>query len=387
VPYLFPIAGFGLLVSTFISPAPAMVYSLVLSVLVAYNQPSALELTLYYLLGSIVGILVLHNAQRIISYFTAGAAVSLAGIAVLLAYRLPLASTDLVGLATLFGASLLAGFGSATLTILLQLVLAQFLGLTTTIQLLELARPDHPLLQFILRNAPGTYQHSLQIANMAEQAAEAIGADALLTRVGSLYHDAGKARQPIYFIENQVPGSPNPHAELAPLESARIIIRHVPDGLELANKYRVPGRVKDFIAEHHGTMITLYQYAQAVEAAGGDESKVKKEDFRYPGPRPTSRETALVMLADGCEARARAERPETREGLNAIVKSVIDQRLGLDQLDQTDLSMQDLTTIQEVFVSALRGIYHPRLLYPELDDKKALGADTQPRPKLVSPKE
>ncbi|MQC27009.1 MAG: HDIG domain-containing protein [Chloroflexi bacterium] len=387
VPYIFPIAGFGLLVSTLLRPQPAIIFSLALSVLAAYNQATAFELTLYYFFSSVVGILVLQNAQRIITYLTAGGAVSLAGAAVLLAYRLPLASTDLVGLATLFGASIIYGFGSGTLTIVLQLVLAQFLGLTTTIQLLELARPDHPLLQFILRNAPGTYQHSLQIANLAEQAAEGIGADALLTRVGALYHDAGKARQPIYFIENQVPGSPNPHDELAPTESAKIIIRHVSDGLELADKHRVPGRVKDFIAEHHGTMITRYQYVKAVEAAGGDENKINKEDFRYPGPRPGSRETALVMLADGCEARTRAERPETREELNVLVKSIIDQRLAQDQLDDTSLTMKDLTIIQDSFVSALRGVYHPRLLYPEIEGNKVEAMDIQPQSETLSNKQ
>lgn len=376
IPYIFPVAGFGLLTATLFSAQAAMVFSIVLSVLAAYGLANGLELTLYYLFGSLFGILMLGRAQRIISYVWAGMAVSAAGIVVLLAYRLPLASTDLVGMVTLVGAALLNGLLAATLTLVVQLFVAQFLGATTTIQLLELARPDHPLLQFILRTAPGTYQHSLQIANLAEQAAEAIGADALLTRVGSLYHDAGKARQPYYFIENQVPGSPNPHDELSPLESAKAIIRHVPDGLELANKYRLPKRIQDFIAEHHGTLITRYQYARAVEAVGGNESKVDLADFRYPGPRPRSRETALVMLADGSEARTRAERPETEEELNKLVQSVIENRLARGQLDDTELTMQELKTAQASFVSTLRGVYHPRLIYPEVDESTAL--DAQP---------
>lgn len=378
IPYIFPVAGFGLLTATLFSSQAALVFSLALSVLAAYGLSNGLELTLYYMFGSLFGILMLGRAQRFISYVWAGMAVSVAGIVVLLAYRLPLASTDLVGMLTLIGAALLNGLLSATLTLVLQLVVAQFLGLTTTIQLLELARPDHPLLQFILRTAPGTYQHSLQIANLAEQAAEAIGADALLTRVGSLYHDAGKARQPYYFIENQVPGSANPHDELSPLESAKAIIRHIPDGLELANKYRLPKRIQDFIAEHHGTLITRYQYARAVEAVGGDESKVDLADFRYPGPRPRSRETALVMLADGSEARTRAERPETEEEINKLVQSVIENRLSRGQLDDTDLTMHDLKVTQASFVSTLRGVYHPRLIYPEVDEKTASSLDTQP---------
>jgi len=190
IPYLFPVAGFGLLASIVLGTQPAIVLSMMLSLLAAYNLPTAFELTVYYLVGSLFGILVLRNAQRIINYLWAGAAVSAAGAAVLLAYRLPLASTDIVGMATLFGATALNGFAAAMLTIVLQLGLSQVLGLTTTIQLLELARPDHPLLQFILRNAPGTYQHSLQIANLAEQAAEEV----LVRRRRGLGRPAGRCR-------------------------------------------------------------------------------------------------------------------------------------------------------------------------------------------------
>ncbi|MCW5878555.1 MAG: HDIG domain-containing protein [Anaerolineales bacterium] len=377
-PYIFPVAGFALLVASLYSSQAAMVFTLVLSVLIAYNLPNGFDLTLYYFLSSLFGILLLKRAKRIMAYFWAGAGVAVAGAAVLLAYRLPLASTDVVGMVTLLGAAGLNGFGAASLTIVLQLLLAQWLGLTTTIQLMELARPDHPLLQFILRNAPGTYQHSLLIANLSEQAAEAIGADPVLTRIGSLYHDAGKARQPHFFIENQVPGSKNPHDALTPQESAKVILQHVPDGLQLAAKHHLPRRIQDFIAEHHGTLLARYQYAKALEAAGGDESKVDLNEFRYPGPKPGSRETALVMLADGCEARTRSERPDTREELRALVKNVIDNRLAQGQLENTDLTLQDLKVIEDVFVSGLRGVYHPRLVYPELDETTIAASDAQP---------
>ena len=387
MPYVFPVAGFGLLVASLYSSHAAILFSFVLSVMVAYGLPNALDLTLYYFVGSLFGILFLKRAKRVMSYFWAGGAVTVANVAILIAYRLPLASTDTLGFLTLFGAAALNGFIAASLTIVLQLFLAQWLGLTTTVQLLELARPDHPLLQFILRNAPGTYQHSLLIANLAEQAAEAIGADTLLTRVGSLYHDAGKARQPHYFIENQVPGSKNPHDTLNPKESAKMILQHVPDGLKLAAKHHLPKRVKDFIAEHHGTLITRYQYAKALEAAGGDEKKVNIADFRYPGPKPQSRETALVMLADGCEARTRAERPKTREELRVLVKSVMDNRLAQGQLDDTTLTMQDLKAILEVFISGLRGVYHPRLIYPELNEETIGSLDAQPNLTSLKPKQ
>ena len=386
VPYIFPIAGFGLLVASLFNPQAAIIFGFVLSVLAAYNLPNAFDLTLYYLLGTVFGILFLRRAQRVMAYFWAGAAVSVASAAVIIAYRLPLASTDLLGLLTLIGAAVLNGFVAASLTIVLQLFLAQWLGLTTTIQLLELARPDNHLLKLILLNAPGTYQHSLLIANLSEQAAEAIGADALLTRVGSLYHDAGKARQPHYFIENQVPGSTNPHDALSPKESAAMILRHVPDGLQLAAKHHLPKRIVDFIAEHHGTLITRYQYAKALEAAGGNEKKINLADYQYSGPRPQSRETALVMLADGSEARTRAERPKTREELRALVKSVIDNRVAQGQLDDTGMTMHDLKLVLESYVSGLRGVYHPRLIYPELDEQNMGSLDAQPIMKTTTPK-
>jgi hypothetical protein len=317
------------------------------------------------------------------SFFWAGIAIAVAGAAVIVAYRLPLPTTDTTGLATLMSVALLNGVISPTLALLLQFFLSQFLGTTTALQLMEISRPDHKLLQYLLRNAPGTYQHSLQVANLAEQAADQIGADPLLTRVGSLYHDVGKTINPAFFIENQVSGTPNPHDNLDPEISAEIIIRHVTDGLELARKYRLPRRIQDFIAEHHGTMLTRYQYAKAVEAADGDKSKVDKDDFRYPGPVPGSKETAILMLADGCEARLRAERPDTREELRSVIKDVVDNRLSAGQLDQTDLTLRDLDEIIESFTTTLRGIYHPRIEYPKLEHLDRPIIDTTPtRPVL-----
>jgi len=204
----------------------------------------------------------------------------------------------------------------------------------------------------------------LQVANLAEQAAEKIGADPLLTRVGAQFHDIGKALNPIFFVENQIPGSVNKHEDMPPEESAATIIRHVTDGVVLAKKYRLPSRLHDFILEHHGTLITRYQYGQAMEVAGGDVSKVDIEKFRYPGPRPRSRETALLMLADASEARARAERPATDEELRALIRSVIDTVQKFHQLDDTLLTLRDLNLIVESFATTLRGTYHARIQYP-----------------------
>ncbi len=367
IPYAFPVAAYGLCIASLFGAELALVTSLPLAVMVAFGLPNALELTIYYTMGSLFGILALGRARRITSFFWAGLAVALSSALVVLVYRLPMPTTDLVGLATLAGAGLFNGLAAASLTVLLQFFLAQILGLTTPMQLMELTRPDQPLLQIILREAPGTYQHSLQVANLAEQAAECIHADALVTRVGALYHDVGKANNPVYFIENQVPGFPNPHDELDPLESSAIIIRHVSDGLEMARKHRLPRRISDFISEHHGTMITRYQYVNALSAANGNESKVDIERFRYPGPRPQSRETAILMLADGSEARVRAERPKEEHELRQLVKSTIDDRVALGQLDDTDLTLHDLSMIVDSFTATLRGVYHPRVKYPKLE--------------------
>ena len=372
VPYLYPLPALGLLLATLFNRNFGLIFSIVASVLATYGLPNTLDLAPYYLLSSLIGVLVLGPAQRIWAFLRAGLAIAATGIAMIFAFRVPFVQMDWIGIVTLLGAAMFNGLASASLTLLLQYFLAQALGLTTAMQLLEISRPDSPLLQYFLRNAPGTYQHSLQVANLAEQAAESIGADALLTRVGALFHDIGKAKNPTYFIENQGPGQVNTHDDMAPIESSKTITQHVLDGIALARKYRLPRRINDFILEHHGTMITRYQYSKAVEAAGGDESKVDTEDFRYPGPRPHSRETALLMLADGAEARVRAMRPQNEEELREILRDAINQAQKTGQLDNTQLTLQDLSTIIDSFVHTLRGSYHARIEYPKIENESAI---------------
>jgi putative nucleotidyltransferase with HDIG domain len=381
--YVFPLAAYSLTIAALFGANPAIVTSLLLAALASYQRSDALVLMLYYILGSFFGIMLLGKAQRVISFFWAGLAIAASGALVTIAYTLPDPGANILEIATLSGAALLNGIASASLALLLQFFLAQILGMTTALQLMELSRPDHPLLQLLLRSSPGTYQHSLQVANLAEQAAEAIGADTLLTRVGAQYHDVGKSINAMFFIENQVQGNNNPHETLDPLESAQIIIRHIPDGVELARRHRIPERIQDFIREHHGTMIARYQYYNAVKAAGGDEGKVSQELFRYPGPAPRSRETAILMLADGSEARVRAERPQDEATMKEVIKSLIQNRLSSGQLDNTGLTLHDLETIADSFTSTLRGIYHPRIEYPALDKITTYSQD--PNPTVPSP--
>jgi putative nucleotidyltransferase with HDIG domain len=387
VPYLFPVQAFALLVSALFGMEHGLVFGLLISLLAAYGMPDALGLLPYYTLSSLCGVLALGQARRVGQFLYAAIAIAVAGAAMVAAFRLPFTDMDWVGLATLMGAAVFAGIVSTSIALPMQYLLAQFLGLTTGLQLLEISRPDSPLLNYFLQRAPGTYQHSLQVANLAEQAAECIYADTLLIRVGALFHDVGKSANPLFFVENQPSSQIDSHDDLAPEISAETIIRHVPDGLGLARKYHLPRRLYDFIAEHHGTLVTRYQYNRAVQAVEGDASKVDESQFRYPGPSPRSKETAILMFADGVEARARAERPRNDEEMRTLVRNVIERCQKDGQLDNTPLSQRDLASITESFIATLRVTYHPRLEYPQeqlaTQPSAAVEVPTTPGPSLL----
>lgn len=381
-PYAYPIQAAGLLFTVLFNVEVGIVFSIPLAILSAFALPNSLDLIPYYLFSSLIGLLALGSARRFWGFLQAGIAIAFAGAAALMAFRIPLITLDWLGIFQYGGATVFAGFASASIALLLQYIFAQVLGLTTALQLLDISRPDFPLLKFFLQSAPGTYQHSLQVANLAEQAAEKIGADPLLTRVGALFHDIGKALNPSFFIENQVQDQIDTHTAADPAEVSATIIRHVTDGVLLAKKHRLPRRLQDFILEHHGTLVTYFQYNQAVEAADGDAAKVDMEKFRYPGPRPASRETALLMLADATEARARAERPADMEAIHGLIASVIQTAQRNHQLDDTLLTLRDLRLIADSFAATLRGVYHQRIQYPKIS---VSDQDTAPLAKKETP--
>lgn len=366
LPYIFPLAGFTFAISALFDFEISAFLSLILAAAIAFGTQNFQSLILFYLIPAYFGALVLGNGRRVSIFFLAGTVTGIVGAGVILSLRLFEGTTDLIGLITLALASIFNGMASASLGLLLHFIIAQILGITTAIQLLDIARPDHPLLQIILTNSPGSYQHSLQVSNLAEQAAKSIGADQLLTRVGAIYHDAGKSANPSFFIENQVADKLNSHDDLDPYLSAATVIQHINDGVELAKKYRLPTRIIDFIREHHGTLTTRYFYVKAVEENNNSVDNIDDQLFRYPGPKPQSKETAILMLADGVEARARAEKPQSREELMKIAQNVVDFCQKEGQLEDTELTMRDLNKIILSFTDTLINTYHPRIKYPEL---------------------
>jgi putative nucleotidyltransferase with HDIG domain len=234
--------------------------------------------------------------------------------------------------------------------------------ITTSISLLELADASHPLLRRLAVEAPGTYNHSLQVATLAEAAAEAIGANSLLCRVGSYYHDIGKMNKADYFVENQVDGR-NRHINLTPSVSLLIIIGHVKDGVELAREYNVPPVIQNIIQQHHGTTLVEYFYHQACKNCGEGEEP-EDVQYRYPGPKPRSRETAIVMVADAVESATRAMVEPTANRIETLVHDLVMKRLLDGQFDDADLTFSELAMIEKTLVKAVLAIYHGRLAYP-----------------------
>jgi putative nucleotidyltransferase with HDIG domain len=233
----------------------------------------------------------------------------------------------------------------------------------TNISLLELADFHHPLLQRLILEAPGTYHHSLIVGNLSETACNAVGANALLARIGSYYHDIGKLEKSEYFSENQAE-SVNKHDKLSPAMSKMIIMNHVKEGAELARKYNLSPVILDFINQHHGNSLVYYFYRRALETLEEDQ-EIREEGFRYPGPKPNSKETAIVLLADSVEAATRALRDPSNAKVEEIVQKVINNKFIDGQLDECELTLKDLEKISKVFIRILSGIYHTRTPYPE----------------------
>ncbi|MDE6558302.1 MAG: HDIG domain-containing protein, partial [Muribaculaceae bacterium] len=248
---------------------------------------------------------------------------------------------------------------------ILILVVEKTFGFTSTVTLVELSDINHPLLRRLAEEAPGTFQHSMQVSTLAAEAARAIDANVQLVRTGALYHDIGKTESPVFFTENQ--HGINPHAGLAPQTSAKKIISHVTDGLQLASKAKLPQVIKDFISQHHGSGITKYFYNTAVNESNGEPVDI--EDFRYPGPNPQMKETAIMMMADSVEAASRSLNDYSQQNIDNLVDKIIDSQIADGLLKESPLSFAEVETIKSTFKKRLATIYHTRVAYPELKKK------------------
>lgn len=384
--YGFPLATLALTLSIFTHYRLGVVATTLVVFLVGLTLNIDFYSLSILLFGSIAGIYVLSrrlNTSDRSQLMTAGLFVSLINAIVIIAIQLlPTAAVmgldnDLVSIRAV-GWGFASGMLSGILTLGILPLLESVFRLVTPYTLMELSNHDKPLLRRMQFEAPGTFHHSLMVTTLAETAAEAIGANPLLTRVGCLYHDIGKMKRPLFFIENQAYfGAENPHDKLTPRLSKMVITAHPRDGIEMGRQHHLPEEVIHFMTEHHGTMAATYFYNKACQEEGAEN--VNKSQFRYPGPKPASKETAIVMLADACESAVRALKTPTVSQIEERIDKIIQQRVDDGQFDECPLTFKDISIIKQTFVRVLRGIQHNRIEYQQ-NIMRDLGRRSVPRP-------
>ena len=358
--FVTPMAVGPLLTAILVGPCAAVVLCVVAALLFGLIADPNLRIISFVMIGGAVGVYSVVKTSQGYSLVRAGLWISIANVVTIF-------STGLIeGLdwrQNIVDAAMgaIGGVAAAILSIGLLPYLEQSFRITTSEKLLSLARPNHPLLQRLLLEAPGTYYHSILVGNLAETAADQIGADPILSRVGAYYHDVGKIQRPYFFVENQA-NMDNPHAKLSPSLSTMIVTSHIRDGLEFCREYKLPEVINDIVGQHHGTSLVSYFYKQAAE---GEHSEcIIEEDFRYEGPKPQTKEAALIMLADGCEAAVRSIAKPNMSRIENTVRRVINERLRDGQLNECDLTLRDLNVIGDVFIRVLCSTCHSRIEYP-----------------------
>jgi putative nucleotidyltransferase with HDIG domain len=361
--YAVPTGATVLLTAILLDGAAGAAMAIALATLAGIMNLDAFGPALYTLAGGLAAVVTIVRAERLNVFVRAGIAIGLTNVVVLTAFNL-IEQRDVA--AVLQGVA--AGSVNAALAVFLAVgsfaVLGNLFGIMTVFQLLELANPSSRLLRRLLMETPGTYHHSVMVGNLAERAAETIGADPLLARVAAYYHDIGKMKNPLAFIENQA-GAHNIHDDLTPESSARIIAGHVRDGIDLGYEFGLPVQIIGFIPQHHGTSVMSYFYGKALRELGGDEEVAARDRYRYPGPKPQSREAAILMLADGVEASVRSLEEKDEVSIRAMVNRIVDARVDDGQLDEAELTLRNLSQIKEAFVQQLLGMYHTRIQYPD----------------------
>lgn len=370
-PFIIPVATGAMLISILINTRLAVLVNLFIAILIGFITGNDINaITLYVVGGTVAALGVVKPNQRYNILYT-GLIVSCVNVLIIIAFGL-IGNTEIK---TIFNGcfyGVLNGILSSILTIGTLPIWEGSFGIVTQFKLLELSNANHPLLRELLHKTPGTYHHSIIVGNLSESAAEAIGANSLLARVGAYYHDVGKINKPYFFKENQYNGK-NPHDKIKPSLSTFIIINHVKNGVELAKKHRLPEVIENIIREHHGTTLVKYFYVKSISET--DSEKENEENYRYQGPKPQSKEAAIIMLADSVEAAVRAMQDSTKGKIEGLVRKIIKDKLYDGQLDECNLTLKDLDSIAKAFVSILIGIFHERIEYPNLNEEELKGAN------------
>jgi len=368
--YLIPIASASMLIAISLSFEIAILVTVILSFLISFIPGGEMNYTIVLIVSGIVSIYSIRSATQRSSLTRAG--LMIAGVNIVAISALGLINNEnyyLILKDNLWG--ILNGFLAVILTIGILPFLESFFDITTSFKLMELSNPNQPLLKKLIVEAPGTYHHSIVVGNLSETAAEEIGGNGLLARVGALYHDIGKIKRPYFFIENQE-AYKNIHDDLEPSLSALVIASHVKEGVELANKNKLPKDIINIITQHHGTGLITYFFHRALQENGASVEEVAEENYRYSGPKPQTKETAIILLADSLEAATRTLTNPTPSRIKNLVKEIIQKNLENGQLEECDLTLKDLDKIGDSFSRILTGMFHSRVEYPDDDLIKKL---------------
>jgi putative nucleotidyltransferase with HDIG domain len=384
--FLTPVAAPAMVLRLLMKPAHVIFFSVLHALCMAFLLEKAYLFGAYVMVASMTGALFIAQATTRSTLHLAGFKTALAsgvmGLLVALAWggkfpilsvmdpRLALQEYSALetGIWCLVGA-MMGGWLSSVVALTITPLMETLLDYTTDLKLLELARMDHPLLRELVLKAPGTYHHSIIVGSLCEAAAEAVGGNALLARVSSYYHDIGKIGRAEYFVENQTSGH-NPHDGMKPHLSAKIIISHVKEGKNLARDYKLGEAVTDFIMQHHGRSLVSYFFNKAQQEAaqpgsGSSPEDVSEEDFRYPGPNPKTKETAIMALADSCEAATRSLVDPTPARIEAMVHKIVNKALNEGLLDDADITLREIRLASKAFIRILLGLHHHRVEYPD----------------------
>jgi putative nucleotidyltransferase with HDIG domain len=361
--FVVPTSAAVLLIGILLQGGAGAAMAAGLAVLAGVMNREALDLAVYVLAGGTAALLTLARAERMNAFFRVFLVLAGTNIAVATAFSL-LGQRDFAAIVQLGAAGVLNALLSVVGAVGSFAVLGNVFGIMTVFQMLELANPSNRLLRRLLLETPGTYHHSVMVGNLAERAAETIGADPLLARVAAYYHDIGKMKNPLAFIENQA-GARNIHDDLSAETSARIIAGHIRDGIDLGYEHGLPVQVIGFIPQHHGTSVMSFFHDKALREVDGRDDLVNPSVFRYPGPKPQSREAAILMLADGVEASVRSLDEKDPDSIRAMVDRIVDARVEDGQLDDAELTLKNIAQIKDAFVQQLLGMYHSRIKYPD----------------------